>query len=240
MFGNRTWAGVRHVRANAVAYLALFLALGGTSAYAAGALPKASVGTKQLKANAVTSPKVRDGSLRASDFAAGELPRGERGPQGTIGPKGATGPRGPTGATGAGGLQGATGPSGYSIFDGPPPSGTTLTGYIVQQLPLASGKKAAWAVSFPVALDPSQPASIRFSPGVSDAAPGQVDTECTGSHLQPTAPPGKVCIYNRGASGTSLIQTRESTPWGFTIEMTSNGGNDDFVRFSGLWAYTAP
>jgi hypothetical protein len=234
MIGIRAQAGVRHIRANVVAYLALFLALGGTSAYAAGALPKASVGTKQLKASAVTSPKVRDGSLQASDFAAGQLPPGERGPQGERGlqgERGATGPQGP---------QGEEGPSGYSIFDGAPPSGTTLTGYLVQQLPLATGKKAAWAISFPVALDPAQPASIGFSPGVSDAVPDQVDTECTGSHLQPTAPPGKVCIYSRGASGTTAIQTRESTPWGFTIEMTSSGGNVDFVRFAGIWAYTAP
>jgi hypothetical protein len=236
MFGNRTWAGVRHVRANAVAYLALFLALGGTSAYAAGALPKASVGTKQLKNNAVTSPKVRDGSLRASDFAAGQLPQGERGPQGTVGPKGATGPQGSAGDEGQ---QGATGPSGYSIYDGAPPSGTKLTGYIAQQLPLASGKKAAWGISFPVALAPTQPESVGFSPS-SSSIPSQADPACTGNHENPTAPPGKVCIYSRGASGSGSFEAGEITPYGFKITMTSTGGNDDFVSFRALWAYTAP
>lgn len=240
MIGNRLQAGLRHLRGNLVAYLALFLALGGTSAYAAGALPKASVGTKQLKKSAVTSPKVRDGSLQAKDLAAGQLPRGEQGPRGEHGPQGERGATGPQGSTGPEGPQGEQGPSGYSIFDGPPPSGTTLTGYLAQQLPLASGKKAAWAVSFPVALEPTQPASVRFAPSVSDAPPGQVDAACTGNHMQPTAPPGKVCIYSLGASGTGGVEASESTPWGFKVSITSSGSNVDFVSFRGLWAYTAP
>jgi hypothetical protein len=243
MTGYRLRAGLNHVRSNLVAYLALFLALGGTSAYAASVLPKASVGTKQLKANAVTSPKVRDGSLQASDFAAGQLPRGEQGPRGERGPqgeRGPVGPEGPEGPEGERGPEGEQGPSGYSIFDGPPPSGTTLTGYIAHQLPLAEGKKAAWGISFPVALHPSQPASVGFSPNVSGATPGKVDPECTGNHLQPTAPPGKVCIYSRGLSGSTGFDALESTPWGFTMSMVSSGGNNDFVRFSGIWAYTAP
>src|SRR3954467_4850936 len=66
-----------HARRNAVAYVALFVALGGTS-YAAVNLPKNSVGTKQLKNNAVTSTKVRDGSLTGADVnesALGDVPR---------------------------------------------------------------------------------------------------------------------------------------------------------------------
>ena len=69
------------------AYLALCVALGGTS-YAAVSLPKHSVGTAQLKKNAVTSPKVKNGSLTKADFNASDLPAG---PQGAQGPKGADG-----------------------------------------------------------------------------------------------------------------------------------------------------
>jgi hypothetical protein len=47
----------RHVRANAVAYLALFVAMSGT-AVAAGGLARNSVGTAQLKNRAVTGRKV--------------------------------------------------------------------------------------------------------------------------------------------------------------------------------------
>jgi hypothetical protein len=89
---------LRYLRRNLVAYLALFVALGGTS-YAAVKLPAKSVGTKQLKSNAVTSAKVKNKSLRAKDFAAGQLPVGERGPAGPAGPAGPQGARGPSGAT---------------------------------------------------------------------------------------------------------------------------------------------
>jgi hypothetical protein len=64
--------------ANVVASLALFLALGGVS-YAAVTLPKNSVGSKQIKSNAVTSSKVKDGSLLGKDFKAGQLPTGPKG-----------------------------------------------------------------------------------------------------------------------------------------------------------------
>jgi hypothetical protein len=82
-----------------VALLALTVALGGTS-YAAIKLPKNSVGSKQLKKNAVTGSKVKDGSLFSNDFAAGQLPRG---------PKGDAGAPGAPGAPGAAGAQGPPG-----------------------------------------------------------------------------------------------------------------------------------
>ena len=83
--------------ANVTAFVALFVALSAGS-YAAITLPKNSVGSKQLKANAVTSPKVKNGSLLASDFKAGQLPAGKQGPPG---PQGAQGPAGAAGASGA-------------------------------------------------------------------------------------------------------------------------------------------
>jgi hypothetical protein len=51
-----------HVRSNAVAYLALFVALGGTS-YAAAGLAPGSVGSRQLRNQAVTSPKIANGAV---------------------------------------------------------------------------------------------------------------------------------------------------------------------------------
>ena len=70
---------------NVAATLALFIALGGIS-WAAAALPKHSVGKKQLKNNAVVSAKVKDGSLQARDFARGQIPRGPVGPVGPASP----------------------------------------------------------------------------------------------------------------------------------------------------------
>ena len=82
-----------------VASIALTVALSGAS-YAAVVLPRDSVGTPQLKRDAVVSSKVKNGSLQAVDFAQGQLPAGPQGPQGPAGPagpKGATGPQGPAG-----------------------------------------------------------------------------------------------------------------------------------------------
>ena len=96
--------------ANVIATLALFLALGGTS-YAVTALPKNSVGTQQLKKNAVTGVKVKDGSLSSADFVAGTLLKGDTGATGAAGATGATGPQGETGVAGPAGAQ-------YSSVDG--------------------------------------------------------------------------------------------------------------------------
>ena len=89
--------------ANVVSLIALFVALGGTS-YAAVTLKKNSVKGKHIARNAITSPKVKNASLLAGDFAPGQLPRGERGDTGAQGPQGVQGPqgeRGPEGAPGA-------------------------------------------------------------------------------------------------------------------------------------------
>jgi hypothetical protein len=97
-----------------VALLALFVALGGSS-YAALQLPKGSVGTKQLKNGAVTSPKVKNNSLLVRDFKASQRAR-LQGPQGARGPQGAQGPQGLQGAQGPQGPVGpATGPAGGAL-----------------------------------------------------------------------------------------------------------------------------
>jgi|SRR5579884_1856149 len=56
----------------AVSLAALFVALGGTS-YAAFALPKNSVGTKQLKNGAVTTKKIKNGAVTNSKIANGAV-----------------------------------------------------------------------------------------------------------------------------------------------------------------------
>jgi hypothetical protein len=76
--------------------IALFVALGGTG-YAVTVLPKNSVGTAQLKKNAVISSKVKNHSLLAADFKLGQLPAGAAGPPGPAGAAGASGPSGPAG-----------------------------------------------------------------------------------------------------------------------------------------------
>jgi hypothetical protein len=74
---------VGYLRRHHVAFLALLVALGGTS-YAAVGLAKDSVGAKQIKRSAVRSVEVKDRSLRARDFKPGELPAGPAGPSGFV------------------------------------------------------------------------------------------------------------------------------------------------------------
>lgn len=106
----------QHARHHLVGYLALFVALGGTS-YAAAKLPDGSVGARQLAANAVTSAKIKDHSVASRDLALGVIPAAKVGPQG---PKGDTGLDGATGATGPSGPAGTAGPKGDAGLQGAP------------------------------------------------------------------------------------------------------------------------
>ncbi len=97
---------------NVMSSIALFLAVGGVS-LAATTLPSGSVGTAQLRNGAVNGSKVADHSLRAADFAPGQLVRGPVGPPGRRGPAGnGAAPQGPAGSAGAPGAPGGAGPPG--------------------------------------------------------------------------------------------------------------------------------
>jgi hypothetical protein len=66
-------SSLKYVRQNAVAFLALFVALSGT-AFAAGLAPN-SVGTKQLKKGAVTGVKVKKNTLTGKQINESKLKR---------------------------------------------------------------------------------------------------------------------------------------------------------------------
>jgi hypothetical protein len=100
---------LRHLRRNAVAFLALFVALGGTSLAAATVITGKNVKNSSLtgadvKNSSLTGGDVKNKSLTPSDFNGSVT-----GPQG---PQGAAGPQGPQGAAGPQGPKGDTGPAG--------------------------------------------------------------------------------------------------------------------------------
>ena len=78
-----------------VACIALVFAMTGAG-YAAGMLGPNTVGTKQLKKNAVISSKVKNGSLLGRTSRQ-DSSRGPQGPQGAQGSQGAQGTQGPAG-----------------------------------------------------------------------------------------------------------------------------------------------
>ena len=98
--------------ANVVSSVCLFVVLGGSS-YAAISLSKNSVKSKHIAKgavkrsdigkNAVNSSRVADSSLRATDFAPGQL---STGPKGDKGDKGDAGAQGLPGAAGTDGTDG--------------------------------------------------------------------------------------------------------------------------------------
>ncbi len=100
---------------NLISTLCLLLLLGGGTAYAASRLGKESVGTRQLKREAVTPAKL---SKKAKAALSGSV-----GPAGPVGPAGAQGPagtQGEHGVQGIQGIQGSPGISNYQVITGTP------------------------------------------------------------------------------------------------------------------------
>ena len=126
--------------ANVMVTLLAFVVLCGGGAYAASHLGKGSVGTPQLKKNAVTSAKVKDGALKARDFAKGVL---------LAGPKGDTGLRGAQGTPGTSHGYEATGSVNYDKFS------ASLYGSTVVSLPVPPGPYFATATAEVETVNPT-------------------------------------------------------------------------------------
>jgi hypothetical protein len=94
--------------ANVTSSIALFLVLAGGSAFAATHLGRNTVGTRQLKKEAVTPAKISAAAKRSLRGQAGQPgPQGARGPQGEPGTRGERGEKGEKGDPGP-----STGPAG--------------------------------------------------------------------------------------------------------------------------------
>lgn len=91
----------------AVVGLAAVIATGLVATHPVVADAAATITGANIKDETITTKDVKNRSLRAIDFASGQLPRGPRGATGRTGatgpdgPEGVEGPKGPTGATGA-------------------------------------------------------------------------------------------------------------------------------------------
>jgi hypothetical protein len=93
--------------ANVISTVCLFLLLGGGAAFAATQLPKNSVGSKQIKKEAVTPAKL--------STAAKATLTGPKGATGATGPAGAKGDKGEKGDKGDKGERGLTGEAGSAL-----------------------------------------------------------------------------------------------------------------------------
>lgn len=222
----------RPSHATVVAYLALFVALGGSS-YAAlkiGSRQIVNNGVrsvdirnndvrgKDVRNNSLTGADVANGRLLARDFAAGQLPKGDPGPAGQTGPPGPGGPS----------------------FDTGLPSGKTLRGvYSIQDMAHNPNIFDTDSVTFAAAL-PSPP-ELHF---VADG--GVPPDECPGSVGQPDADPGHLCVYEadstqRDAGDVAFQYGDGRDRFGFGLSVLSAGDNvNTLYQSNGGWAVTAP
>ena len=217
----------------AVAYLALFAALGG-SAYAA-----ATISGAQIKDGTVTGRDVRNRSIGTKELTqkAHQALAARPGPQGAPGTQGAKGDQGAPGDQGPTGPKGDRGPAGPG-FDTGLPSGKTLRGvYGIKYHSPFGGDFAVESVSYAAALL-SRPTAHSVMDGTLPPA------ECPGSYAAPKAAPGHLCLYerpnfapNRDYVRASNVNTDEAK-YGFDITMgTKNAGA---ANSFGSWAVTAP
>jgi Collagen triple helix repeat (20 copies) len=196
---------LKHLRSNVVAYIALFVALGGSS-YAAvrlapnsvtsRAIAKGAVTNAKIAKNAVTSTSIRNGTLGSSDFARGALLQGLKGDAGAAGARGDRGLAGIPGLKGETGAQGPTGPAGHD--------GSASIGLAARTGGATTAPKGAQT-------------SIPLSGATWTQSAGELDL-VTGS-VTMTVPPS--CT---GSFGNSFVISVDGAPLTFAVAPTAPAG----------------
>jgi Collagen triple helix repeat (20 copies) len=217
---------------HAVALLALFLALGGTS-YAAATLINGS----QIKPHTIAKNRLTNQAIRQLKGSRGV--EGSRGATGAQGPRGAPGTKGATGSTGAQGVQGEPGP--FPQADLPP--GMTLKGsYDIYKGVATSGEFLSNMISFGFQM--AAPLEAIWVP-----AGGPSPPHCTGSPANPTADAGYLCIYEsivRNATLHLVLEPESDPPgkygisgrWGAVLFVQASAATG--LTYSvGTWAATS-
>jgi len=153
---------------------------------------------------------------------------GKNGKDGAPGPAGAQGPAGQKGDAGAPGAEGPEGPEGEPGEEGSPwtaggilPSKESLYGHWG-----GYGSEAALsAISFGLPLA-SDPTAVVVPHG--ETKPG-----CTGDDVEPTADPGKLCVYVTESVGGIEVQSVDTM--GAVVGLAGSPA----IGY-GTWAVTAP
>jgi hypothetical protein len=215
----------RHIRRNAVAYIALFFAFGGTSFAAVSALAPNSVGTKQIRKGAVTLAKLSSAAQKSLHGRTGAA--GTQGVQGAQGTQGIQGPKGATGAAGASALSplttGQTETGTYALGADAYVTGSVFIVGVTFQIPLATALSANNVVFV-------SGASTTNCPGVGQAASGYLCVYQTVNHnIDPTT--------LRIIDPTSSVAAGGASVSGFLVTGNSVGANYAVYNW-GTWAVT--
>lgn len=212
-----------------------------------------------IRNGSVTSADIKDRTILARDLRRSLLNslRGRRGPRGAAGPTGFAGPAGPTGPAGAKGDKGDKGDAGASALASVP-SGQTIRGAVGGDFHAFDSTASDFGVDVtlpmpaPVGLGDDDVTVVDnfWQDGGGQTAPTSADeseiacSTAPGTLDNPTAPPGKVCIYITGADhafnveGFSVRFGTEESRFGFKLKWDASQVGDTFV--DAVWAYTAP
>lgn len=178
----------RHLSPSTVlSAVALFVALGGTG-YALS-IPRGSVGAAQLRAGAVTSRAVANGSLQAEDLQRGLASRlrgaGAAGSPGPAGPAGAPGPTGPAGP------RGSARAFAFVAFDATLLPGSTGVASVTQPV----------FGTYCIGLDPSIDAATAVPVATVGADHGPGPETSVAVSRTPCATPNSIRVFARWISG---------------------------------------
>ncbi len=250
---------------NAIATIALFVALGG-AAVAAG-LPKNSVGPKQLKRGAVTAAKLRKAAVTSGKLAPKSVVAGKLGPSsvtpGNIGNGAVTTSKLATGSVIASTIKNGVvtanklqneavtaaklGKGSVTLAklaaDVAPLLGTLKTGQTLRgvfdlgSVAVTAGDQTRGSVSFQFPL--------LNSPAVNVLKEGETNANCSGlgGGQTPAATGGNLCIYITKTEnideGTLAVEANNRLGFGLVAKAKEGGAGKTFYAF-GQWAVTAP
>jgi hypothetical protein len=192
-----------------VAVTALVVAVLGTTPLGQAAsrfvLPRDSVGALQLKTSAVTGLKVKNGTLMAADFKAGQIPAGPKGDPGAQGPKGDPGAQGSKGDPGEQGAQGIQGQPGA-------PAGANAV--MRRSFHLISAGSDGWWRAYCNAGERATGGGARFADVVAgDAILNSSPTDANLNSIDGAAPVGWIVFaHNAAASDRALYVTVVCVP----------------------------
>jgi len=229
--------------ANVVATIALFAALGGVS-YAATALPKNSVGTDQVQAEAIRTGKIADDAVTASKLGQGVRER--------LAAAGVTPPESVKHADTASRADSANhADTADTAKDADALGGRPADNYMTANSVLQPGQTEAGdyiaaagngeAGTVLVQFWPHLPESLQEGhiKVLAEGAPGT--TECPGPGQ---AAPSYMCVYqsfNEGMSFESFISTMPGSIYAGPVSGVMTWRSNQFNGLlRGTWAYTAP